>query len=162
MKYATLQAVRALKAKQEDMRSARENAAWGERPPYRHPHQRKPSSARKKIAIVAHRDFFSVPIIVEKLKRKVLDKYDDAVILLDSESGPNKLFIKWASWHWLNYRIYHLDTDRWGKLAAIKRHRMIIKDCDRLIAFWDEVDPVTETCIEIARELKKPVRLFKE
>lgn len=109
-----------------------------------------------KIAIVGSRDFKDKAKVVEYVTS--LDK-DDWII-----SGGARGVDRWAeeTAKLLNMRftIYHADWDTYGKRAGFLRNIDIVKQCDRLVAFWDGKSKGTEHSINLAKTAGKPVEII--
>lgn len=58
--------------------------------------------------------------------------------------------------------IEHLpEYDRYGRVAPLERNRLIVRDCDRLVAFWDGKSTGTMHTVGLARKAGKPVEIIR-
>ncbi len=58
--------------------------------------------------------------------------------------------------------VEHLpDYQRYGKVAPLERNRLIVADCDRLVAFWDGKSTGTMHAVGLARKAGKPVEIIQ-
>ena len=51
------------------------------------------------------------------------------------------------------------DYNTFGRIATFKRNEQIIKECDKVFAFWDGRSKGTMHSIKMARKHNKPVEL---
>lgn len=58
--------------------------------------------------------------------------------------------------------IEHLpEYDKYGRAAPLERNRLIVRDCDRLVAFWDGKSTGTMHVVGLARAAGKPVEVIQ-
>jgi hypothetical protein len=58
--------------------------------------------------------------------------------------------------------IFHAEWKKYGKSAGFLRNKLIINDCDFVIAFWDKKSKGTANSIELAQKKKKNVVIYSE
>lgn len=51
------------------------------------------------------------------------------------------------------------DYNRYGRTAPLVRNRLIVENCDCLIAFWDGKSRGTKYTIDYATKIGKPVKI---
>lgn len=54
------------------------------------------------------------------------------------------------------------DYDSFGKSAPILRNKQIVEYADEVIAFWDGISRGTAFVIKYAKQMGKPIRIFKK
>lgn len=58
--------------------------------------------------------------------------------------------------------IEHLpDYAKYGKVAPLVRNRLIIDDCDKVLAFWDGKSRGTKQTIDYAERKGKPIKIIR-
>ena len=58
--------------------------------------------------------------------------------------------------------IEHLpDYSKYGRVAPLVRNRLIIDDCDKVLAFWDGKSRGTKQTIDYAESKGKPIKIIK-
>ena len=51
------------------------------------------------------------------------------------------------------------DYDKYGRRAPLERNKLIVEECDCLLAFWDGKSRGTKFTLDYARERNKPVKV---
>ena len=82
----------------------------------------------------------------------------------------------WVDWNWtntvnymttinkkhnLNLVEYLPDYERYGRGAPLVRNKLIVENCDSVLAFWDGQSRGTKFTLDYAKELGKPVKIVK-
>ena len=106
------------------------------------------------IAIIGSRDFNDYELIVSEIKKLDLHT-DDIKIVSGGAKGADRLGEKYADDNNYEKIIYKAEWKRYGGGAGIIRNRLIIKESDIVIAFWDGKSKGTKSSIEIAKKLNK-------
>ena len=58
--------------------------------------------------------------------------------------------------------IEHLpDYAKYGKAAPLVRNRLIIDDCDKVLAFWDGKSRGTKQTLDYAESKGKPIKIMR-
>ena len=55
---------------------------------------------------------------------------------------------------------YFPNYDKYGKRAPLERNKLIIDECDCVLAFWDGVSRGTKFTLDYAQEKGKPVKII--
>lgn len=113
-----------------------------------------------KIGIVGSRTFLDYEL-VKKALSEYLDKYEDLVIVSGGAKGADSLAEQFADDHNLQKIIFNPDWKKYGKIAGILRNRMIIKESDMIIAFWDGKSRGTKSTISMAKQNDKEVVIHR-
>lgn len=53
------------------------------------------------------------------------------------------------------------NYEKYGKGAPLERNKLIIEECDCVLAFWDGESHGTKFTLDYAKEKHKPVRIVK-
>ena len=53
------------------------------------------------------------------------------------------------------------EYDKYGRQAPLIRNKLIVENCDCLIAFWDGVSRGTKYTIDYATKMGKPVKIVQ-
>jgi hypothetical protein len=75
--------------------------------------------------------------------------------------GTDKLGEKFAEDNNIETEIYLPNWNKFGKKAGYIRNKLIIENCDEVIAFWNGKSPGTKLTIDIAKKLNIPVHIIK-
>lgn len=116
-----------------------------------------------KIGIVGSRNFKNESFVCNKVKKILLE---NRLITAEHElvSGGAKGVDSWAENTAKNIRakctIFKPDWDRYGKKAGFLRNIDIVKNSDKIIAFWDGSSKGTKHSIDIAISMKKPIDIY--
>lgn len=111
-----------------------------------------------RIAIIGSRNFNDYSLVSETLlpyKSKI------TLIVSGGAKGADSLGEYWAKQNNIKTLIFLPDWDKHGKKAGFIRNEDIIKNCDGVIAFWDEQSRGTAHSISLAQKYDKPVKVVK-
>lgn len=108
-----------------------------------------------RIAIVGGRDFFDYDLLVESIKFNPGD-----VIISGGAKGADSLARRFAYDNYLTIIEHHPEWDKYGKRAGFIRNELIIKDADKVFAFWDGESKGTANSISIAKKLNKDLQII--
>ena len=53
------------------------------------------------------------------------------------------------------------DYEKYGKAAPLERNKLIVDECDCLLAFWDGKSRGTKITLDYAREKGKPIKIIQ-
>lgn len=111
----------------------------------------------RKIAVVGSRDFVNSDLIdlyISKLNK-------DVTIISGGARGVDLDAELAAQYHGLKTVIFYPDYKKYpGKRAPIERNKLIVNECDELVAFWDGKSKGTKSAIDMALKQKKPVTII--
>ncbi len=108
-----------------------------------------------RLAIVGSRNFKNY-----KYLSRVLDKHKCTVIISGGARGVDLLAEKYADEKNITKVIYPANWDEHGKSAGFIRNKLIVKDCDELVAFWDGKSKGTRHSIDLAKQDKKMIYIY--
>lgn len=98
---------------------------------------------------------------------RVLDKNKDKIKLIVSggAAGADSLATAWATKNGVPFLVFpakwHDENGKYDRGAGFRRNRDIVQYCDMVLAFWDGVSKGTENSLQIAEQLKKPVKIIQ-
>ena len=84
----------------------------------------------------------------------------DLVIVSGKAKGPDTIAEEWALTHQVATKIFPANWDEYGKSAGYIRNADIVKECDRLICFWDGKSKGAMHSYNLAKRVGKATTLF--
>lgn len=97
---------------------------------------------------------------------KILDGNIDKIkmIISGGAAGADSLAHDWAKERGFPILIYYpkwysMDGE-FDRGAGFKRNYHIIRECDKVLCFWDKLSKGTANSLDIAKQLDKPVKLL--
>ena len=106
------------------------------------------------LAIIGSRDCPAVDI------EEFLDEMPDAIVS-GGAKGADTYAREFAEKKGIRL-IEHLpDYGKYGRAAPLVRNRLIIDDCDKVLAFWDGKSRGTKQTIDYAESKGKPIKIIK-
>ena len=107
-----------------------------------------------KLAIIGSRD--CPPIDIEAY----LDEMPDTIVS-GGARGVDTYAREFALKHGLKLVEFLPDYSKYGRGAPLVRNKLIVAECDCVLAFWDGVSRGTKFTIEYARKCGKMVRVVE-
>jgi hypothetical protein len=80
-------------------------------------------------------------------------------VISGGAKGIDTLAWKWAIDNGLEVIVHRPDYNRHGKWAALRRNDTIVKEADKIIAFWDGKSTGTRYVIDYAKRLNKEIEI---
>jgi hypothetical protein len=111
-----------------------------------------------RIAVVGSRGFRNLAAV----RHFVWEQDRNTVIVSGGAGGVDSAATGEARRLGMKYEVYLPDWDIHGRSAGIIRNRAIVERSDEVVAFWDGRSRGTQSTIEMARRLRKPLRVFDE
>lgn len=68
---------------------------------------------------------------------------------------------RYADQHKLSKHIIRPKYNEYGRGAPLVRNKLIVNECDMVLAFWDGVSRGTQSTIAYAQSVGKPVKVIK-
>lgn len=84
-----------------------------------------------------------------------------SLVVSGGARGVDSAAASWARARGVPVREFLPNYSLFGRAAPLVRNREIIEAADLVLAFWDGCSRGTLHAVHIARELGKPVRLFR-
>lgn len=88
-------------------------------------------------------------------------KYPITEVFSGKARGVDFLGELWAELFNIPVRPFPADWEKHGKQAGFLRNEEMVKECDRVIAFWDEFSKGTKHTIDLAEKYEKPLTLWR-
>ena len=110
-----------------------------------------------KLAIIGGRDFNDY----EKLVSSLADIEGVKLVISGGARGADTLAERYAKEKGIEFIKFLPDWNTHGKAAGPIRNELIIKACDRVVAFWDGKSPGTRSSIELAKRYRKRYRIVE-
>lgn len=82
-------------------------------------------------------------------------------IITGGAVGVDRLAEREARKRGISLIVFKPDYETHGKAAPLVRNKLIAKECDMLIAFWDGSSRGTVFTWRYAQKLGKPVRIYR-
>ena len=107
-----------------------------------------------KLAIIGSRN--CPPIDIEAHLNSMPD-----TIVSGGAKGADTYAREFAQKHNLNLIEFLPDYDKYGRKAPLVRNKLIVEECDCVLAFWDGKSRGTKFTIDYANEKGKPVKIVQ-
>jgi len=108
-----------------------------------------------RLAIVGSRDFTNynvLKVIISNIFYRN-DVLKIAEIVSGGAKGADSLGDRFAKENDIPIKLFLPDWNTYGKSAGFRRNKLIVENCDVLLAFWDGKSKGTQHSINIAKEL---------
>lgn len=105
-----------------------------------------------KLAVVGSRNFHNYMLV-----EKELNKFDFDLMISGGAIGADSLGERYAFVHNIETLIFKPDWNKHGRSAGFIRNKLIVDECDTLIAFWDFESKGTKNSIDTAKKMGKTV-----
>ena len=107
-----------------------------------------------KVAIIGSRS-------IEKIDFALANVQEGDEIVTGGARGVDSLAEKEARKNGQGVIVFKPDYEKYGRAAPHVRNRLIVGECDRLVAFWDGVSKGTESVIRYAEKHGTAVQIIK-
>ena len=107
-----------------------------------------------KLAIIGSRT--CPPIDIEKYLKYIPD-----TIVSGGARGADTYAREFAQKHNLKLIEFLPEYDKYGRGAPLVRNKLIVEECDCVLAFWDGQSHGTKFTLDYAKEKNKPKKLFR-
>jgi len=109
------------------------------------------------IGVVGSRGFDNYAELKSYLDSFVFIHEDkDICIVSGGARGADSLAEQYATENGLRFQCFPADWGKFGKIAGFLRNDDLVKNCDRIIAFWDGKSSGTKDTIAKAERAEKP------
>ena len=109
-----------------------------------------------KLAIVGCRDYNNKKFIFDSIKKEY-NINEITCIISGGCSGVDNIAEEFARENNIKTIIYKPNWKLYGRAAGPIRNKLIIEDCDQVLAFWDNKSKGTKSSIDIANSLEKKI-----
>ena len=110
-----------------------------------------------KTAVIGTRTFDNYQALCETLGNLANTPTE---IISGGATGADALAERYAKDNHLPLVIFRANWEKHGKAAGPVRNKIIIENCDQLVAFWDGESKGTNHTIKIARTKGKPTKVL--
>ena len=107
-----------------------------------------------KLAIIGSRT--CPPIDIEQYLKYIPD-----TIVSGGAKGADTYAREFAQKHNLKLIEFLPEYDKYGRAAPLVRNKLIVEECDCLIAFWDGKSRGTKYTLDYAKEKNKPIKIIQ-
>lgn len=107
-----------------------------------------------KLAIIGSRN--CPPINIEEHLKYIPD-----TIISGGARGADTYAQEFAKKKGLKLVIFYPNYELYGKAAPLERNKLIVDECDCLLAFWDGTSRGTKFTIDYAKKQGKPVKIVQ-
>lgn len=111
-----------------------------------------------KVAIIGSRSFSDYELVCNTLD-PIKDKITS--IISGGARGADRLAEKYAHENSISTVIFLPDWEKNGRGAGVIRNKLIVKECDICIAFWDGTSKGTKHTIDLCSNNDKPCHIIK-
>ena len=87
-------------------------------------------------------------------------KFIPDTIVSGGARGADTYAMDFARRHGLKLIIFYPDYEKFDRQAPLIRNKLIVEECDCLLAFWDGTSRGTKYTIDLAVKAGKPVKVY--
>jgi len=109
-----------------------------------------------KLAVVGSRSFNNYSIMKQALTQRL-----PFVLVSGGAKGADSLAERFARENDLETIIHFPEWKKYGRKAGYLRNSFIVRDCDKLVAFWDGKSKGTKMTIDLAEKNGKPCSIIR-
>lgn len=88
-------------------------------------------------------------------------KYIPDTIVSEGAKGADTYAIEFAKKKGLKLIEYFPNYEKYGKGAPLERNKLIVDECDCVLAFWDGTSRGTKFTLDYAKEKNKPIKIIQ-
>ena len=88
-------------------------------------------------------------------------KFIPDTIVSGGARGADTYAMDFARQHGLKLIVFFPDYEKYGRQAPLMRNKLIVEECDCLLAFWDGQAKGTKFTLDYAKEKGKPVKIVQ-
>ncbi|WP_298751864.1 DUF2493 domain-containing protein [uncultured Arcobacter sp.] len=104
-----------------------------------------------KVGVIGSRDFDCEDFIFECLDY-MFDIENISYIVSGGARGVDSIAEKYAKQRGIETIIFKAEWDKYGKSAGYKRNKLIVDECDIVVAFWDYQSKGTKHSIDLCKK----------
>ncbi len=110
-----------------------------------------------KLAVIGTKKFNEYQFLLKTLKKIA----NIELIISGGAPGTDTLAKQFAIQNKIEFLEFPPDYKKFGDKAKHIRDKLIVEECDELIAFWDGECEGTKYTIDYAKQLKKPIKIIQ-
>ena len=110
-----------------------------------------------KLAVIGSKEFTDY----EKLKSTLDKKEEISQIISGGAAGTDTLAKKYARENNIAFLEFPPDYSKYGKDAKHVRDKLIVENCDKIIAFYDGKCEGTQYTLDYGKKLRKPIIIME-
>lgn len=110
-----------------------------------------------RIGIVGSRDYPDLDEVREYVRSLSMD----TVVVTGGAPGVDTVAEEEARLLGLKVVVHRAQWDKYGRRAGMLRNKVLVDDCDKVVAFWNEVSTGTKNTISVASKAGKLLRVFR-
>ena len=114
-------------------------------------------STLMRIGIVGSRDYPDLNQVREYVK--TLPR--GTVVVSGGAKGVDTVAEEEAGRRGVKVVVHRAQWQKYGKAAGVIRNRLLVNDCDKIVAFWNDDSPGTKSTIGFASKVGKLLRVFR-
>ena len=110
-----------------------------------------------KTAIIGSRTFEDYELLTEKLGQ--IEGITQ--IISGGAKGADQLAERYAAENGIDIVVVKPDWGAYGKAAGLRRNEVIIEKSDLVVIFWDGKSRGTKNSLDLAKKVRKRIKLYK-
>lgn len=110
-----------------------------------------------RVAIVGSREYAPLSDVIEYVRSLP----EGTVIVTGGARGVDQAAETEARARGLEVVVHEAEWNKYGRSAGMIRNRVVVEDCDKLTAFWDQVSPGTKGVMSMASKAGKLDKVFR-
>lgn len=113
-----------------------------------------------RLAIIGSRTFNDYELLEKSIIANfMIDNID--LIVSGGANGADKLGEKFANVNNIQTIIFKPDWNKYGKSAGFIRNKLIVDNCDSVVAFWDSKSKGTKHSLDYAKKTNKNIIIIR-
>lgn len=109
------------------------------------------------LAVIGSRTFNNYGLLCIVLDEYAIESNHNLTIISGGARGADRLAERYAYECDVGLQVFPADWDTYGKAAGFIRNKLIVDECDELVAFWDGKSKGTKNSMDHAKRQGKTV-----
>jgi len=114
-----------------------------------------------RVAIVGSRNYGKLELVRERVRQLLAEYGDDLVILTGGARGVDTVAEEEGRKLGVTVLVDKAEWDKFGRKAGPMRNARLAYSCDRMIAFWDGESRGTQSAMNHANHMVKPLEVIR-
>jgi hypothetical protein len=114
-----------------------------------------------RVIVAGSRELEDFELLQKKLDAILANKLPNVTILSGGARGADELGERYAKERGLQCQVYKAEWEMYGKAAGLVRNTKMADEGHALVAFWNGWSPGTRHMIDIANEVRLPIRVIR-